>query len=785
MFRNYLKTAFRNLTRNKVSSIINIVGLSVGMAVTMLIALWIYDELMFEKYHDNYDNIVQVLQSKNLGEGKMTQESLPMPLVKELENNYGSDLKKIAATSFDEPSITYGDKNISSTGLYTNYSFTEIITLKILRGSKSAAKDRGTILINESLAKAIFGDTDPVNKIIKVRNFFDLKVAGVYQDLPHNTQFHNANFIAPIDLLFVNGGDDNWFSSSFRIFAVLNPGSQPEAVSAKIKTVLYEHNKSTTSPALFLHPMKKWHLYNFKNGVLIPGRLEFVWLFGIIGIFVLILACINFMNLSTARSERRAKEVGIRKAVGSLRSQLIGQFFSESLLVVLSAFIVALLLVQLSLPWFNDLAAKQMKIIWNNGAVWIFSLAFCIITGLIAGSYPAIYLSSFKPVKVLKGTFRVGRFAAVPRRVLVVIQFTVSVTLIIGTIIVFRQIQYAKNRPIGYSRNNLITIPYNSQEMKLYSAFRNELLKTGVVTDIAKSSSPTTGIWSSADNLEWQGKDPNRQEMFGTILVDPDYGNVVEWQIKDGRGFSPEFPADSSCFLFNETAIKQMGLKDPLGQLIKWHGKDWRIIGVVKDMVMTSPFNPITPTVFLMDSKERSFNVINLKINGSSPVQNALGKIESVFKKFNPGFPFTYKFADEEYALKFAEEERVGKLATFFATLAVLISCLGLFGMASFVAEQRNKEIGVRKVLGASVFSIWKLLSRDFVLLVAISCAIASPIAYHFLNGWLQNYDYRTTIEWPIFAVAGGIAMIITLLTISFQSIKAALVNPVKTLRSE
>ena len=723
------------------------------MAVTMLIALWIYDELMFEKYHDNYDSIVQVLQTKNLGQGKMTQEALPIPLVKELESKYGSDLKKIAATSFDEPSISYSDKIISSTGLYTNYSFTEIVTLKILRGSKSAAKDRGTILINESLAKAIFGATDPVNKIIKIRNFFDLKVVGVYQDLPHNTQFHNANFIAPIDLLFVKGGDDNWFSSSFRIFALLNPGSQPEAVSAKIKTVLYEHNKSTTLPALFLHPMKKWHLYSFKNGVLIPGRLEFVWLFGIIGIFVLILACINFMNLSTARSERRAKEVGIRKAVGSLRRQLIGQFFSESLLVVLSAFIVALLLVQLSLPWFNDLAAKQMKIIWNNRAVWIFSVAFCIITGLIAGSYPAIYLSSFKPVKVLKGTFRVGRFAAVPRRVLVVIQFTVSVTLIIGTIIVFRQIQYAKNRPIGYSRNNLVTIPYYSNEMKLYPAFRNELLNTGVVTDIAKSSSPTTGIWSSADNLEWQGKDPNRQEMFGTILVDPDYGNVVKWEIKDGRSFSPEFPGDSSCFLFNETAIKQMGLKVPLGQLIKWHGKDWRIIGVVKDMVMTSPFNPITPTVFLMDSKERSFNVINLKINGNSPVQNALGKIENVFKKFNPGFSFSYKFADEEYALKFAEEERVGKLATFFASLAVLISCLGLFGMASFVAEQRNKEIGVRKVLGASVFSIWKLLSRDFVLLVAISCAVASPIAYHFLSGWLQNYDYRTTIEWPIFAL--------------------------------
>jgi ABC-type antimicrobial peptide transport system permease subunit len=366
-----------------------------------------------------------------------------------------------------------------------------------------------------------------------------------------------------------------------------------------------------------------------------------------------------------------------------------------------------------------------------------------------------------------------------------VVQFTVSVTLIIGTLIVFKQIEFAKNRPLGYNKNNLLTIPYNPLGVQNYNAFRNELLATGTVTDVAASSSPTTGVWSGADNLDWKGKDPNRQEMFGTILIDPDYGNVVEWEIKEGRGFSRQFATDTACFIFNEAAIKTMGLKDPLGEIVKWHGKNWKIIGVVKDMVMKSPFDPVTPVVFLMDNKERSFNVIHLKVNPAVPVPHALSKIEAVFKKLSPDSPFSYRFSDQEYALKFAAEERIGRLASVFAILAILISCFGLFGLSAFVAEQRTKEIGIRKVLGASVSNLWQLLSKDFIVLVVISCFIAIPVAWYLMDNWLQKYEYRTEISWWIFLLTCIGALIITLITVSYQAVKAALMDPVNSLKSE
>lgn len=786
MYKSYVKTGWRNLLRNKGYSLINIGGLATGMGVAMLIGLWIYDELSFERYHQNYDRIVQVLEHSNIGDGIATQSSLPMPVSAELRNTYGSDFEQIASTLTYEQNIVYGEKAFSKIGCYAEAGLTEILTLDMLKGTHTALKKPGTIMLNESLAKAIFGDSDPIDKIVTLSNSYPLQVAGVYKDIPQNSQFSEMNFIAPIELLFSNGRSiDNWYSSSFKIYALVNPNSNLQQISARIKNALYEHTKDATKPALFLHPIEKWHLYEFKNGAIIPGRLQFVWLFGIIGMFVLLLACINFMNLSTARSEKRSKEVGIRKVIGSQRTQLIGQFFTESFVVVLVSLIASLLLVSLALPWFNELSGKELKILWNNPVMWLLGLSFCVFTGLIAGSYPAIYLSSFSPVKVLKGTFRAGRFAAVPRRVLVVVQFTVSVTLIIGTIIVFRQIEFAKNRPIGYNRNNILIIPYNVSEIQNYRAFREELLRTTAVADVAASSSPTTGIWAGADNLDWKGKDPDRQEMFGTILIEPDYGNVVEWKMKEGRNFSEQFLTDSACFLFNEAAIKRMGLKNPLGEIIKWHGKSWKIIGVVNDMVMNSPFDPIVPTVFLMNTKERSFGVINIKINESSSAQQALSEIETVFKKFATDSPFSYKFVDQEYALKFAAEERISKLASVFATLAILISCSGLFGLASFVAEQRTKEIGIRKVLGASVSSLWQLLSKDFVVLVVISCFIAIPIAWYFMHHWLQKYEYRTEISVWVFLVTGTGALTITLLTVSYQALKAALMNPVNSLRSE
>jgi len=498
---------------------------------------------------------------------------------------------------------------------------------------------------------------------------------------------------------------------------------------------------------------------------------------------VLLLACINFMNLSTARSEKRAKEVGIRKAIGSLRGQLVAQFLSESFLIAAISFLFAVLLVWLSLPLFNDISGKQLHLIWTNPLVWLACFCFCLFTGLIAGSYPALYLSSFNAVKVLKGTFKAGPAAAMPRKILVVIQFAVSVTIIIGTIVVFKQIEFAKDRPVGYDRDNLVSIPYGP--IKQYSAFRQELLNTGVIAGVSPSGNPTTATWSSADNLSWSGKDPNRQEMFGTVLVDPDFGSVVGWKIKEGRDFSRQFLSDSSGFLFNEAAIRQMGLKEPVGETIKWHGKNWKVLGVVKDMVMNSPFEPVTPVVFLMDDRERSFNVIILKLKGGMPVSRELASIETVFKKFAPEAPFNYKFADSEYAQKFLAEERTGKLASVFAVLAIFISCLGLFGVASFVAEQRIKEIGIRKVLGASVMSIWGDLSKEFVMLVGIALLIAVPFSWYFMHQWLQQYTYRTGLSWWVFALTGTGALLITLITVSYHSIKAALSNPVKSLRSE
>ncbi len=538
-------------------------------------------------------------------------------------------------------------------------------------------------------------------------------------------------------------------------------------------------------PALFLQPMNKWHLYDeFKNGINTGGRIQYVWLFGIIGVFVLLLACINFMNLSTARSEKRAREVGIRKAIGSLRSQLIYQFFSESLLCVFLAFLISLLLVQLSLPFFNDVADKQMSILWNNPLFWILSIGFSLITGLITGSYPAFYLSSFKPIKVLKGSFRVGRFAAIPRKVLVVLQFTVSVILIIGTIVVFRQIQFAKNRPVGYSRDGLVYVQLVTPDIhKHFDAVKTALLNTGAIAEMAEAGAPPVYNAGSTSAVEWEGKDPSLSVDFPQNNISYDYGKTIGWQFAKGRDFSRNFLSDSAAVILNETAIQFMGLKDPLNSTIKYYGNRFKIIGVTKDLIVDSPYGQVRPTVYFL-SKDPS-SVVLIKINPKMSAGEALGKIGNVFKTYNPAQPFEYQFVDQDYAKKFGNEERIGKLASCFAGLAIFISCLGLFGMASFMAEQRIKEIGVRKVLGASVFNLWGMLSKDFVLLVVISLVIASPVAYYFMHNWLQNYQYHSAMAWWIFAVTAIGAMAITLLTVSYQSIKAALANPVKSLKTE
>ncbi len=793
MIRNYFKIAFRNLVKNKVYSFLNIAGLSVGMAVAILIGLWMWDEVSFNKYHQNYDRIVQVMQHVTNNGEVQTWQNTPLPLAEELRKSYGSDFKYVTVTQDAYCILSYGEKKFSKKGAYFEPQITEMLTLKMLKGTRNGLKNPNSILLSESVAKTFFGEADPLDKIIKLDNQTNVKVTGVYEDLPANSDFHDVTFIAPWQLYYnttewVRTMADPWRPNAFHIYAQLIPNADVSTVSHKIKDAkLNKVSKELAKkkPEVFLHPMSQWHLYSdFKNGVNTGGKIQYVWLFGISGLFVLLLACINFMNLSTARSEKRAKEVGIRKAVGSVRAQIVYQFFFESLLMVAFSFGFALLLAQLTLPFFNDLADKTMTIPWNNPLFWLAGLGFSLLCGLVAGSYPALYLSSFQPIKILKGAIKVGRQASMPRKVLVTLQFTVSVTLIIGTIIVFRQIKFAQNRPMGYESNGLVSLPMYTAEIHThFDAVKRELTKAGAIVNMAEAGSPPTENYSSTSTVEWKDKDPNLSVDFHTISISFDYGKTIGWSFKEGRDFSKAFSTDSSGLILNEAAVKFMGLKNPIGESIKWYGAPYKVIGVVKDLITQSPYEQIKPSIYYLDPYPGG--AIILKINPLISAGEALSKIETVFKKFNPAQPFDYQFVDEAYAKKFDNEERIGKLATFFAILAIFISCLGIFGLASFIAEQRTKEIGIRKVLGASVTNLWQMLSKDFVVLVVISCVISAPIAYYFLEEWLQKYAYRTEISWWIFVVAGVGALLITLLTVSFQAIKAALMNPVKSLKTE
>jgi putative ABC transport system permease protein len=795
MLRNYFKTAFRSFQRNKAHSLINVASLSFGMTIAMLIGLWIWDEVFFDKSFENHGRIAQVMQNANFDGNVSTATVTPIPLGTKLRQDYKSDFKYTVLSTFTEKHIlVHGKEKLNCKGNYMQTEAPEMLTLHMLKGSRSGLNDPSSILLSASLAQSLFGDLDPMNKLIKIDNKFNVKVTGVYQDLPNNTSFKEVAFIAPWDLYMTTLRKDAatfWMNNSWQIFVQLSPHADINQVSGRIKNLVMENlpappgqSGSSFTVALFLHPMDKWHLYSeFKNGVNTGGRIEFVWMFGIIGLFILLLACINFMNLSTAKSEKRAKEVGIRKTLGSHRKELVTQFFGESLLVTFFAFMITLELVQLCLPFFNGLANKNMSIPWYNPIFWLTGIGFCLITGVIAGSYPAFYLSSFEPVKVLKGTFRVGRFAALPRKVLIVLQFSVSVILIIGTVIVFRQIQFTKDRPVGYSPNGLLQLEMKTPAIhQHFNAVRNDLLASGAIADMAESGSPLTDIRANYGGLDWPGKDPTMHDDFGYVPVSSTFGKTAGWKIKGGRDFLGDFPGDSTGMILNEAAVTYMGLKHPVGEIISW-GKKYKVIGVVRNLVMTSPYDPVKPTLFCR--LNRAGEMINIRINPGMSTSKAIAKISAIFKQYDPESPFDYQFTDTEYAKKFGDEERIGKLAGVFSAFAIFICCIGLFGMASFMAEQRIKEIAVRKVLGASVFGLWALMSKEFVTLVLIALSIAIPTGYYFMHDWLQNYNYHTELSWWIFAMAAIGAILITLLTVSYQSIKASLINPVKSLRAE
>lgn len=801
MIKNYLIIAFRHLVRNKASAIINIAGLAAGMSVALLIGLWVWDELSFNHNHRNYKSIGRIMRHlKEEGEVH-SGPYLPYPLTVELKNTWRQQFKHVVtARPPEEMDLSAGPAQLAASGQFLDAAAPDMLSLPMEKGHHNGLQQPYSIFLSASVAQGLFGKEDPMDKMVKLNNGVSVKVTGVYEDLPLNSHFATTKFMLSFDLYMIMNPwvkEQSWDNQFLLVYTELQPGTDFDKVSARIRDAEIDltrqldnyKEQAAREPKVFVYPMDQWHLYGeFKNGTAARGAIQFVWLVGIIGGFVLLLACINFMNLSTARSEKRAKEVGIRKTMGSVKRQLLVQFFSESLLMAILAFLVAMVLVTISLPWFNELAAKQMTIPWTMPVFWGCCAAFVLLTGLLAGSYPALYLSAFQPVKVLKGTFRAGRFAAIPRKALVVMQFSISVILIICTIVVYRQLVFTKDRPTGYNRDGLLMIRKKSNDFRgKADLFRAELKKQGVIEELAESGGPVTNIWQWNGGFTWKEKAPSFDPSFGTLAVSQEYGKTVGWQFTAGRDFSGRMAGDSSAVVLNESAAKLMGLKDPVGEWITWEtnwrkARSYQVIGIIKDMVMESPFEPVVPTIFRM---EKELGWMHIRLQPGLAAGKAMPAIEATFRSLLPGIPFDYKFADVEYNAKFAAEERIGKLAAFFAFLAVFISCLGLFGLSSFTAEQRTKEIGVRKVLGASVPNIWRLLTKDFMALIGLALLIAIPVAYYFMYHWLENYQYRAQLSWWIFAATAIGAMTLTLLTVSFHAIKAAFMKPVKSLRTE
>jgi putative ABC transport system permease protein len=816
MILNYFKMGWRMLLRTKGYSSINIGGFAIGMAVAMLIGLWVYDELSFNQYHKNYDSIVQFWHGQTdpntqLIDGGLAMQYAPAAALK---NDYQHYFKHIIKSWWTgDHTLATANEKFRRKGKFMEPSAIDVLTLHMLQGNQASLDDPKSILLSASTAKEIFGGDNPdgyreddaINKMLRINNGLDVQVTGIYEDIPANSAFGDVQFVgtfAGIQMLmpWIGKNPSDWENTYLELYGQLQPGVTVESANAAIHDMYLKYypddlkrHMERFKPFMQAVPMSTWHLYSeFEHGKPAAGRITFVWMFGTIGVFVLLLACINFTNLSTARSEKRAREVGVRKTVGSLRSQLIWQFLSESFVVTILAFVLAITIASLSKDWFNAIADKKIAFPFDNLVFWAVALAFLTITTLLAGAYPAFFLSSFRPAKVLKGIFNAGRFSSWPRKVLVILQFTVSTTLIIGTWVVYEQVQYARNRPVGYNRDGLVTVELNDPAYKgKENVLKTELLATGAVSQVSFSSSPVTSIWQSTGGYDWNGRDPDFDAEFAVCKVTPDYGKTVGWRLAEGRDFSSEIASDTiDAVIINQAAKNYMGFERATGEtLIDINAEDgvrkWSktIIGVVEDMVMESPYEPVRPTIFYFNGGSAS--MMNLRINPSMGTADALKRIEPVVKSIVPAAVFTYKFIDDEYAAKFSQEERVGTLAGIFAVLAIFISSLGLFGLASFMAERRTKEIGIRRVMGASVLSMWKMLSKDFVMLVLLSCLIAIPVGHYFMQNWLQKYQYHTEISWWIFLVTCLSALFITLITVSYQALKASMTNPVKGLRSE
>ncbi len=795
MLRNYIKIALRNLVKNKTFSAINMLGLALGMACSLLIMLWVQDERSVDAFHANKQQLYRIYM-REFFSGKMQGVIwTPGPLADELKKSIPEIQLATPYSWVSDQTFSVGNKVNKQATNTASPDFFNMFSFKFLQGTPEAAlKDLNSLAISRSMAESFFGSPEAaIGKSIRFDNRTDLSITAVFENVPQNSTLKFDCLRNWDAYLADNQWAKGWDSTDPLTFFMLRPDSDPAKVEAKIKHLLDKFNRDEGKPVhteLAIQPFHEYYLNsNFKNAQIDGGRIEYVRLFSLVATFVLLIACINFMNLATARSAKRAKEVGVRKVVGAMRSVLIGQFVGEAMLLTICSVFLALLFVGLLLPAFNSLTGKQINLPIDELSFWGILVGLTLFTGLLAGSYPAFFLSSLSPIRVLKGALKFDTKSTWLRQGLVVFQFSLSIILIVGMIIIYRQVDYVQTKNLGYDRENLIYFPLEGDLAKNYDVLKEELSQISSIKQVSHMTESPASNGSGTEGISWPGSDPNDKVRFTPLGVGYDFVKTMNLTVADGRDFSKDFPTDSTGFLINEAALNVIGYKNhggsPIGKTITWGKNKGTIIGVLKDFHFQSLHTAIRPLIAYLStgSRRQGGNAI-IRIEAGKTTE-ALKKVEAICKKLNPKFPFTYSFTDQEYARQYQSEQVVSKLSTYFAFLAIVISCLGLFGLATFTAEQRTKEIGVRKVLGATVSSIIGLLSKDFLKPVAISILIASPVAWWAMNQWLQGFAYKIDIEWWVFVLAGILAVGIALLTISFQSVKAALMNPVRALRSE
>jgi predicted permease len=784
MFRNYVTVAFRNLWKNKAYSFLNIAGLAVGMACSILILFWVEDEKSYDTFHTDATDIYYIRENQTYEGGKIfTFGSTPGPLAEGLKQDFPEVVESVRLNWGSDVLFAYGDKRFREEGKYADPALFNVFSFPVLKGDvKSALNDIHSVVITRKLAEKYFGTEDPIGKVMRLDNKEDYKVTAVLEDLPQNSTLQ-FDFLLPFEnYLSENKWLKDWGNNGLQTFLKLRPGASAEALNQKIAGYIKKHNEDS-NVELLLQPLTEIRLYSeYKDGKNVGGRISYVRLFAVVALFILAIACINFMNLSTARSEKRSKEVGVRKVMGAVRGLLIRQFLGESLLMAVLALFLALVLVSVVMPFFNEIAGKELVLNWFDGQHWLLFAAITVFTGILAGSYPALFLSAFNPVQVLKGTVKTGKAAVRFRQVLVVGQFFFSILLIIATIIVFQQINYLRNRPLGYDKENLMMVRMQGNMPDSYENIKQNLLQIGGVGSVTKASQSMFEVNNNTGGVDWPGKPEGMSTLFGIVQADYDFTNTFGMQLKDGRDFFRDHGTDSLAVLINEESARRMGMKDPVGKMLELHDKSYTIIGVLKDFHYNSVYSPIEPLIIQL-APYAHYMFIRIGKNVKLPA--TVSSVEGVLRKFNPAYPFEYRFLDDELEKSFKSEQQLGRLAAWFAGLAVLISCLGLFGLAMFTAEQRRKEIGVRKVLGASVSGVVMLLAKEFLKLVLVAFLIAVPVAWYVAGQWLQSFAFRINVTWWVFALTGTIALLIALLTVSFQSLRAALANPVKSLRSE